>query len=134
MVRFISQIYHSYCFIDVCSIRDVGQTGNLTIQLTYRGNPPNFYVNNNRLWLYNNETSIFHVNAVNITTRAGYHPVQGHPLQLSVNTKREGLMDGVWRWRGTMLYYDYGKYGNSGLYYLCTLNDGTKGVFMFLKP
>ncbi|RDB22858.1 hypothetical protein Hypma_010204 [Hypsizygus marmoreus] len=104
-----------------------GHPGKLTILPNTKA-PPLFYINRNKLWQFNNETSIFHVNVLNETQSDGY------PLQLVVGKKQTGLTGGSWRWRGTMLYYDHGPAGNSGLYYSCRLADGSYGVFMFLRP
>ncbi|KAG6861610.1 hypothetical protein C0995_014517 [Termitomyces sp. Mi166 len=66
----------------------------------------------------------------------GLNPLEatGYPIQLVAGKKAAGSKDGSWRWRGTMLYYDQGSLGNSGLYYNCRLADGSYGLFMFLKP
>ncbi|KAG5646558.1 hypothetical protein DXG03_002861 [Asterophora parasitica] len=90
--------------------------------------PSLFYIHRSQLWLFVNETTIFPVNALNTTNKADF------PLQLVVGRKRQGSKTGLWRWQGTMLYYDQGKdSGNGGLYYSCTLPDGSNGVFTFLK-
>ncbi|KAF5387596.1 hypothetical protein D9615_000406 [Tricholomella constricta] len=104
-----------------------GQPGNLTVLPNSRA-PPLFYIFRNQLWLFNNETSIYPVNALNTTNKANF------PLQLVVGNKHTGSRHGSWRWHATMLYYDQGTAGNGGLYYSCTMEDGSNGVFIFLKP
>ncbi|KAG5652428.1 hypothetical protein H0H81_005024 [Sphagnurus paluster] len=106
----------------------LGEPGNMTVQTTYRGGPPLFYINQNQLWLFNNATSILPVNALNTTKKAG------QPLQLIVGKKRAGSRSGFWRWQGTMLHYEEGRMGNGGIFYTCEMEDGTSGVFMFLEP
>ncbi|KAG6900973.1 hypothetical protein C0993_004411 [Termitomyces sp. T159_Od127] len=105
----------------------LGQPGNLTI-VSDMQSLPLFYVYHNQLWQFNNETSILRVNSINSTEATGY------PIQLIAGSRAAGSKDGSWRWRGTMLYYDQGSLGNSGLYYHCRLADGTYGLFMFLRP
>jgi len=109
------------------SVQMPGQSGNLTIAPNIRA-PPLFYINRNQLWQYNNETAIYHVNLVNVTKTGDF------PLQLILGKKKTGVNDGIWRWQGTMLYYDLGSKGNMGLYYNCQLQDGSTGIFMFLQP
>ncbi|EGN93046.1 hypothetical protein SERLA73DRAFT_79089 [Serpula lacrymans var. lacrymans S7.3] len=88
--------------------------------------PPLFFINHHQLWQYQNESYIFPVNVINSTLTADA------PLQLSVGKKREGLAGGLWRWRGTMLYYDQGDKSNKGAYLSCLDKSGARGVFMFL--
>ncbi|KAF9009072.1 hypothetical protein BDQ17DRAFT_1349476 [Cyathus striatus] len=104
-----------------------GNPGNLTVMPNYRA-PGLFYVGQNQLWNFVNETAIFPVNAINVTSTSEF------PLQLIVGTKQAGISTGSWRWRGTMLYYDQGSRGNQGLFYTCTTDSGLPGVFMFLQP
>jgi len=109
------------------SLNYPGQPGNLTVLPNSRA-PPLFYIHRNQLWQFNNETSIYPVNTLNTTSTDSF------PLQLVVGKKRSGDQNGLWRWRGTMLYYDQGAMGNSGLYYDCSMEGGSRGVFMFLQP
>ncbi|KAF8076379.1 hypothetical protein FPV67DRAFT_414750 [Lyophyllum atratum] len=108
------------------SLLHPGQPGNLTVAPNTRV-PSLFYIHRNQLWQFHNETSIYPVNVLNST-------MTGFPLQLIVGKKSAGIRSGSWRWHGTMLYYDQGSAGNGGLYYSCTMEDGSNGVFMFLQP
>ncbi|KAG6817401.1 hypothetical protein H0H87_009045 [Tephrocybe sp. NHM501043] len=101
--------------------------GNLTILPNARS-PPLFYIHREQLWQFNNETSILYVNAINSTEATGY------PVQFVVDTKPAGFKSGSWHWRGTMLHYDQGPAGKSGVFYSCRLVDGSYGVFTFLTP
>ncbi|TFK43537.1 hypothetical protein BDQ12DRAFT_731546 [Crucibulum laeve] len=104
-----------------------GSLGNLTVAPNSR-EPPLFYIYQNQLWQFTNETTIYPVNVVNVTGTSDF------PLQLVLGTKREGVSTGSWRWRGAMLYYDQGTKGNQGLFYSCITESELPGVFMFLKP
>ncbi|GLB33803.1 hypothetical protein LshimejAT787_0106870 [Lyophyllum shimeji] len=104
-----------------------GQPGNLTVLHNARA-PSLFYINRGQLWQFHNESAIYPVNVVNSTS------ITGFPLQLVTGKKQAGIRSGTWRWQGTVLNYDQGSRGNTGLFYSCTLEDGTSGVFMFLQP
>ncbi|KAF9462642.1 hypothetical protein BDZ94DRAFT_1194273 [Collybia nuda] len=109
------------------SVQIPGQPGNLTLAPNTRA-PPLFYIHRNQLWQYNNETAIYYVNVVNTTETSHF------PLQLVLGRKKVGITNGFWQWRGTMLYYDQGQKGITGIYYNCPLEDGSAGVFMYLQP
>jgi len=100
------------------SLSHPGQPSNLTI-LPKSQLPSLFYIYHNQLWQFNNETSIYPVDILQNST-----DLPSFPLQLVASKKQTGLKNGIWRWRGTMLYYDHGGAGNSGLYYSCPVNDG----------
>lgn len=108
-----------------------GVPGNLTISPNSRA-PGLFYINRGQLWQYINATSIFHVNVVNTTTVVP--GMQDIPVQLVLDSKRTGIKSGSFRWKGTMLYYDYGQQTNQGVYYSCAVEGGGTNLFMFLKP
>lgn len=101
---------------------NLGQPGNLTLTPNTRA-PPLFYINRNQLWQYNNETAIYYVNVMNTTKTSHF------PLQLVLGKRKTGFISGIWQWRGTMLYYDQGQKGLTGLYYNCPA-----GLFMYLQP
>ncbi|KAG6814174.1 hypothetical protein H0H92_000850 [Tricholoma furcatifolium] len=108
------------------STSDPGYPGNLTVQPDL-SSPPLFYVHQNQLWQYINETSILAVNTINATKSSPF------PYQLVADTKRDGVNHATWRWRGTVLYYDQGAAGSSNIFYDCRIPGGTNGVFMALK-
>ncbi|EEB91668.1 hypothetical protein MPER_09941, partial [Moniliophthora perniciosa FA553] len=92
------------------------------------GNLGNLSVN--QLWQFQNQSAIFHVNVVNTTEP--HHPTGEIPLQLTLDTQRKGITNGNFRWRGTMLHYDFGGRTNGGVYYHCPTPDGAK-LLLFLK-
>lgn len=102
-----------------------GNPGNVTM---YRNrSPPLFYIHQNQLWHYHNESTIMPVNVHN-TTGSGQLP-----LQLIVGKKPEGVPGGRWRWQGTMLFYENGPQNNEGLFYSCADVNGLNGMFLFLQ-
>ncbi|KAK1236567.1 hypothetical protein PQX77_000119 [Marasmius sp. AFHP31] len=108
------------------------RSGNLTIsEDSNSGSPPLFYVRNNQLFHFINETYIVNVNVVNTTTIAP--PTAEFPLQLAVDKKRKGIRNGSWVWRGTMLHYEFGGRSNGGVYYSCPAEDGGSKLLTFLR-
>jgi len=107
-----------------------GEPGNLTALPTAQiGRPPLFAVNQNQLWQYLNESTIYPVSVINTTLVDGVPP-----LQIVLGKQRTGAVaGGTWEWKGTMLRYTLGSSGNSGLFYACSTESAT-GIFMFLKP
>lgn len=93
----------------------------------YHKSPPLFYVRQDQLWQYNNDTNIMITNVLNVSSTADA------PLQIVVGDKKEGI-GGHWTWRGTMLYYEHPLGANQGLYYSCPTQEGHTGVFLYLKP
>ena len=87
--------------------------------------PPLFFINERQLWQLTNQTSILQMNVIDVTDIAG-NPA---PLKLEFGDKKEGISEGLWRWRGTMLHYDLGKSTNKGLFFSC----GVRGVYMALE-
>lgn len=111
--------------IDPSHTLNKGFPGNLTA-VTNDRRPEWFYIRQNQLYQVVNSTTIYAVNLKNIG-------IPDYPLQLVSSNKREGNRYGVWRWQGSMLFYEEGKLSNGGLYYECTLKDGHPGIFTFLK-
>lgn len=89
--------------------------------------PPLFYIHQNQLWHYHNESTILPINVHNSTRAADL------PLQLVADTEPAGVPGGRWRWQGTMLFYENGAQDNQGLYYSCQDVNGLNGLFTFLK-
>ena len=89
--------------------------------------PPLFYIHQNQLWHYHNDSAIMPVNVHNSTGAAQL------PLQMIVGTKPDGVPGGRWRWQGTMLFYENGAQNNQGLFYSCADVNGLNGMFLFLK-
>ncbi|KAF9259509.1 hypothetical protein L218DRAFT_827043, partial [Marasmius fiardii PR-910] len=112
------------------TLQTPGHLGNLTASPNAYP-PPLFYIRNNQLLLYANETSIFNVNVINTTTVA--HPTNEIPLQLVVDRKRKGVTSGSWSWMGTMLHYEFGGRNNGGVYFLCKDEAGDEKLILFLK-
>ncbi|PPQ77774.1 hypothetical protein CVT25_011209 [Psilocybe cyanescens] len=110
------------------SVHRAGELGNLSIiSNTYE--PPYFYISQNQLWLLVNETTVYPVNVHNST---GIHEL---PMQLILGKKKEGIVQGTWRWKATSLYYDFpGGKSNNGLYFRCLLESGAFNVFMSIIP
>ncbi|KAL0579676.1 hypothetical protein V5O48_002306 [Marasmius crinis-equi] len=104
--------------------------GNLTVT-TKPYSPPLFYVRNNQLFHYVNESFVFPVNVINTTTI--YPPTAEIPLQLVMDSKSKGVTNGSWKWRGTMLHYHFGGRSNGGVYFLCETEDGGSKLVMFLR-
>ena len=90
-----------------------------------------FYIRNNQLFHYINETFIVKVNVVNTTTIVP--PTGEVPLQLVVDTKRKAVKNGSWLWRGTMLHYEYSGRSNGGVYYTCPAEGGGSKLVTFLR-
>lgn len=115
-----------------------GNPGNVTM---YRNrSPPLFYIHQNQLWHFHNESAIMPVNVHNLTSAAATDSSAGSdkqqpqlPLQLVVGTRPEGIPGGRWRWQGTMLFYENGAQDNQGLFYSCTDVNGLNGMFLFLQ-
>ncbi|KAJ6599073.1 hypothetical protein DFH09DRAFT_1021844 [Mycena vulgaris] len=108
-----------------------GEPGNLTALPTAQlRSPPLFSLNQNQLWQYRNESTIYPVTVVNTTLVEGVPP-----LQMVLGKQRSGAVTGgSWEWRGTMLRYTLGFSGNTGgIFYACPTAGGT-GIFMFLEP
>ncbi|KAF9451719.1 hypothetical protein P691DRAFT_637619, partial [Macrolepiota fuliginosa MF-IS2] len=103
-----------------------GFPGNLTATTNAR-RPEWFYIRHNRLYQVVNSTAIYPVNIKNITGTPDY------PLQLISSQKNEGNKYGVWRWQGSMLFYEEGKLSNGGLYYECIPEGSLPGIFTFLE-
>ena len=92
--------------------------------------PPLFFINQQQLWQLTNQTAILRVNVLNVTDDAA-HP---GPLKLELAEDAGGVTGGVWRWRGTKLYYDLGPRTNGGLFFACRTRSGTRGVYTALEP
>ena len=102
-----------------------GNPGNVTM---YRNrSPPLFYIHQNQLWHYHNESAIMPVNVLNSTG------TEGLPLQLAVGAKPDGVPGGRWRWQGTRLFYENGAQTDEGLFYSCADVNGLNGLFLFLQ-
>ncbi|KAI9001443.1 hypothetical protein BD414DRAFT_34374 [Trametes punicea] len=102
-----------------------GLPGNVTM---YRNkSPPLFYIHQNQLWHYHNESTILPINVHNSTKAAGL------PLQMIAEQKQGGVPGGRWRWQGTMLFYENGAQNNQGLFYSCQDVNGLNGLFLFLQ-
>ncbi|TFK28747.1 hypothetical protein FA15DRAFT_574575, partial [Coprinopsis marcescibilis] len=107
-----------------------GAFGNLTLLPNYRL-PPLYYLKKDRIWQYVNDTTVFPLNVLNVTASAAEnrHP----PFQLTLGRKIEGVEGGLWRWSGSMLYYDFpGKTETQGLFFMCE-NNRINGVFMYCQ-
>ena len=103
-----------------------GTPGNLTAATEDR-QPEWFYIRQNQLYQVINSTAIYSVNIKNMTGTPDF------PLQLLSSQKRSGNSYGVWRWQGSMLFYEEGKLSNGGLFYECLVPDGKPGIFTFLR-
>jgi len=105
-----------------------GYPGNATI---YRAKiPPLFYIRNDQLWHFHNESSIHPVKVHNSTASSQL------PLQVVVGaklSKRTEVKGGTWRWQGTMLRYEQGTH-STPLFYSCQDTNGLMGLFLFLEP
>ncbi|KAI0638059.1 hypothetical protein C8Q77DRAFT_1089087 [Trametes polyzona] len=100
-----------------------GLPGNVTV---YRNkSPPLYYIHQNQLWHYHNDSTILPINVHNSTA--------GLPLQLIAEQKPGGVPGGRWRWQGTMLFYENGPQNNQGLFYSCQDVNGLNGLFLFLQ-
>ncbi|KAJ7179142.1 hypothetical protein C8R46DRAFT_1211744 [Mycena filopes] len=111
-----------------------GEPGNLTalpMQPRGRGSPPLFSLAQNQLWQYKNESTIYPVLVRNSTHIPGVPPLQ---MVLGKQPAGTIVRGGTWQWRATMLRYELGTSGNSGVFYSCSLDDGTAGIFFFLSP
>ncbi|KAM5540393.1 hypothetical protein V8D89_005851 [Ganoderma adspersum] len=102
-----------------------GNPGNVTM---YRNkSPPLFYIHQNQLWHYHNDSTILLVNVHNTTGSAQL------PLQLIADPAPGGVPGGRWRWQATMLFYENGAQNNEGLFYSCADVNGLNGMFLFLQ-
>lgn len=103
----------------------VGTPGNLTAATEER-QPEWFYIRQGQLYQVINSTAIYPVNIKNMTGTSDF------PLQLLSSHKRSGN-HGIWRWQGSMLFYEEGKLSNGGLFYECIVPGGKPGIFTFLR-
>ncbi|KAI0750657.1 hypothetical protein C8Q80DRAFT_1267981 [Daedaleopsis nitida] len=102
-----------------------GHPGNVTM---FRNrSPPLFYIHQNQLWHFHNESTILPINLYNSTQSVSL------PLQMIAGAKPEGVSGGRWRWQSTMLFYENGPQNNEGLFYSCADVNGLNGVFLFLQ-
>jgi hypothetical protein len=111
------------------TVRPPNDVGNLSISFT-TPTIPLFYIHHNRLWRYVNDTSIYAVNLVNDTQ---IPDMEHTPLQLTLDQKPGGIERGTWKWKGTMLIYEFGGRNNSGVYYDCRLPDIGFVLLTFLQ-
>ncbi|KZP17279.1 hypothetical protein FIBSPDRAFT_747453 [Athelia psychrophila] len=96
---------------------------------TVRAPPPLFYLGQNKLYQYTNDSYIIPINVVNSTLTAEA------PLLLVVGKGDSSLAGGKWSWVGSLLNYETpnGK-KNRGLFYACNDNAGDPGLYMALEP
>ncbi len=66
-----------------------------------------------------NETTILHVNVVNMTDLVDLGEKGPLPYRITITHEPEGLQDGEWRWGGSQLYYHHGIKTNYGIFYHC---------------
>ncbi|KAE9410502.1 hypothetical protein BT96DRAFT_378624 [Gymnopus androsaceus JB14] len=93
--------------------------------------PSFYYVRQNRLWRYVNDSC---THAVNIVNGSEHAPgTEQFPLQLILDEKPSGIDKGTWKWHGTKLIYQFGSANNSGIYYDCRLSDGGHSLVTFLQ-
>ncbi|KAI0080903.1 hypothetical protein K474DRAFT_1657421 [Panus rudis PR-1116 ss-1] len=108
-----------------------GSPGNAT--LLRNPSPPLFYVYNDQLWHYHNDSTILPVRVMNSTLTAQL------PLQVIVGepeTKQQKKLlvkGGKWRWQGTILRYDQGEHSNP-LFFSCQDTNGLSGLFLHAEP
>ncbi|KAJ7276381.1 hypothetical protein B0H12DRAFT_1227528 [Mycena haematopus] len=140
---FMNSLMPSNTFIEVLGPPDViktpshltshipGEPGNLTALPTVQlWAPPLFSIFQDQLWQYRNWTTIYPVVVKNTTLVEGVPP-----LQLVLGKQSSGSVSGgVFSISGTMLQYRLGSSGNGGVFYACSLQDSTTGIFMFLEP
>lgn len=112
-----------------------GIPGNITTVPASRArtnHPTLFYIHRDQLWQLINSTTIYAVNAYNVSSSPD------DPLQLiSTPDSRKQHYYGSWRWLGTMLIYEEGKLSNGGLFYDCPIKgskDRSTGIFTFIQP
>ncbi|KAI1795118.1 hypothetical protein LXA43DRAFT_1091240 [Ganoderma leucocontextum] len=114
---------HTPFYLSIGATR--GNPGNMTM---YRNkSPPLFYIHQNQLWHYHNDSTILPVNVHNSTGSAQL------PLQMIAGTQPDGVPGGRWRWQATMLFYENGAQDNQGLFYSCADVNGLNGMFLFLQ-
>jgi hypothetical protein len=99
--------------------------------------PPLYYIHRTQLWQVVNDTTILSVNILNTTSTVPImpeeHPNQPkpRPLRLVLGKKQEGVR-GSWRYRGTLLTFDFAAGGNNyGLFYSCRDAAGAYGMYTF---
>ncbi|KAF9055257.1 hypothetical protein BDZ89DRAFT_1031852 [Hymenopellis radicata] len=114
---------------------DLDHLGNLTLIPTAETNasPPLFFINQDHLWLFRNESAIFPVSVVNATTQFEGSPQNQAPMQLIIDRKHIGVSGGSWKWRGTRLHYHHGNHNNAGVFYTCPTANGRTGVYLVLE-
>ncbi|KAH8830872.1 hypothetical protein DL96DRAFT_981096 [Flagelloscypha sp. PMI_526] len=89
--------------------------------------PPHFFINGRgHLFHFLNNSAIYPVSLVN-NTKPGE---PDGPLQMVLGKKNQNTFNkGYWRWQGSMLYYDYDRWGNQGVYWRCPTENGGMGLF-----
>ncbi|KAF8914592.1 hypothetical protein CPB85DRAFT_519397 [Mucidula mucida] len=117
------------------TIPSIDHLGNLTLIPTAKTNysPPLFFINQDHLWLFRNESAIFPVSVVNATTQFEDSQQNQAPMQLIIDRKHVGVSGGSWKWRGTRLHYHHGNHNNAGVFYSCPTENGGTGVYLVLK-
>lgn len=95
--------------------------------------PPLFYIHQNQLWHYHNDSTILSVNVHNISGTSTNPGSAQLPLQMIVGPTPDGVPGGRWRWQATMLFYENGAQNNQGLFYSCADVNGLNGMFLFLQ-
>lgn len=110
-----------------------GSPGNVSV--TRDPSPPLFYIANNELYHFHNESTILPIQVHNSTQSAKL------PLQLTIGdgeatgklSRRTIVPGGNWRWQGTMLRYDQGT-TSTPLFFSCQDANGLMGLFLHPKP
>ncbi|KXN86266.1 hypothetical protein AN958_10128 [Leucoagaricus sp. SymC.cos] len=108
------------------NVHDEGFPGNITVTTEDR-RPEWFYIRQNQLYQVINSTAIYSVSLKNMTATSDF------PLQLVSGAKMRRNRYSIWRWQGSMLFYEEGKLSDGGLFYECLIKDGRPGIFTFLK-
>jgi hypothetical protein len=95
--------------------------------------PPIFFIKNYQLYQLNNASSVFHVNVLN-TTLPTDASREDHPLRIEITPQKKGIQ-GVWKWKQSMLFFEQGKLSNRGVFYACQdkLSGSTTSVITYLK-
>ncbi len=116
----------AWLLVHISAPTPAGNPGNVTM---YRNkSPPLFYIHQNQLWHFHNDSTILPVNVHNTTGESAQLP-----LQLIADPTPGGVPGGRWRWQATMLFYENGAQDNQGLFYSCADVNGLNGMFLFLQ-
>ncbi|KZV61013.1 hypothetical protein PENSPDRAFT_659207 [Peniophora sp. CONT] len=108
-----------------------GEPSNSTItEATLEQQPPLYFLSNDKLYQFTNESYILPVSVLN-STESEEDPM---PYKLVIGSEREAVQGITWQWRGPNLHADYPatNRSNLGIFYTCKNKHGRYGTYLHL--